>query len=241
MHYRLANQPPQIQYSTPAEIRRHTPCPFSTTYDEAHAYRYGFNCDYKHLFFHWQGLVDNRVGLIGDSLVKYIKGVRHLEIQSVPGLTLSGALEMMTTGALKIGNFEALIVMAGTNDLGSHYMVTCRKMAEIIRFLKCVIPQTKLAVGMILPRPVDQMIEQDEHRRRTNSEIRFLCKDLGVAFLNTYIGVTTDGIFDTTLYARDMLHLNWRGTQRMGMYLKGAAGTLLDPNFIPRPRCPLEL
>ena len=240
VHYRLWNQPPQVLFVDPREERRHTLCPISTTYDEAHAYRFGNNCDYKHNFYHWQGLVDNRVGLIGDSLVKYIRGVRHLEIQSVPGLNLGRALEMMTTGELRIVNFEVLVLMIGTNDLGSCYMTICRKMNEILRFLQYVIPATKLAVGLILPRPGDTGIHDDEHRRRVNSELRFLCKDRGVVFLNTYIGVTSYGIFDTTLYARDMLHLNWRGVQRMGMYLKGAAGTLLDPNFVPTPRCDIN-
>ena len=202
-----------MYFTDPMEERRHTPCPTSTTYDEAHAYRFGNNCGFKHYFYHWQGLVDNRVGLIGDSLVKYIRGVRHLEIQSVPGLGLTRALEMMTTGELRIVNYEALVLMIGTNDLGSDYITIIRKMYEILRFLKSATPGTKLAVGLILPRPCDTDYFADVHRRFVNSELRFLCKDLGVVFLNTYIGVTTNGFFDTTLYARDMLHLNWRGVQ----------------------------
>ena len=74
-----------------AEMRV-TDCPVSLIYDRKHVTLRGSNCKFRHTMYRWEGKSDNRVGLIADSLCKWVRYVPHLNVQSVPGLTLPKTL-----------------------------------------------------------------------------------------------------------------------------------------------------
>ena len=45
-------------------------------------------CALQHDIFHWGGRLGNEVTLIADSICKWVQDVPHLEVQSIPGVTL---------------------------------------------------------------------------------------------------------------------------------------------------------
>jgi hypothetical protein len=213
-----------------------TPCPHSREYNEAHYARFKSNCKHSHEVFHWQGVTDNLVCLIGDSICKWSNEIQHLEIQAVPGLSLEGALDKMVSGKLNIHGFHGLFVHLGTNDVTSSKCdpdEIAKKMSAIIDYLEITIPDTRLGISMIIPRPRDNEAT-DEMRRKVNARFKKLCKDRGCTFLRSYKAVTTEKVYDKSLYAKDRLHLKLEGIKAMRRFLRGAAVTMIDD--IPKAR-----
>ena len=176
------------------------PCPDSDVYDEAHVkVKGGLDCMYSHKLHHWPGLEDSRVGLLADSLMKWVMNVVHLDVQSISGLTLSVGLEKMVSGFLNIYGFDCLLVSIGTNDFENGYAdkllpseVTAKilgKNMAIIKYLRDTVPLTKLAISTILPRPKDppNMVADLE---KVNLALYELCKSQNVVYVNTFKGVS---------------------------------------------------
>jgi hypothetical protein len=210
------------------KIQRRIPCAVSKVYDEEHLEKYGMKCNRGHEMFHWQGRKSNRVGLIGDSLTKWMKGIPHLEVQSLPGLTLSKALQKMKNGEIKTSGFRAILIFIATNDLRRNSVFKIAKMMqEIVTFLRTEHPQTRLGVSLIIPRPKDTKPWQEEKRRKVNACFKKMCRIHNLAFMNSYKGVCINDVFDETLYALDKIHLNRRGVANMKEYLAGVAAAML--------------
>ena len=227
-------QRPQNQLTV--EEMRKTDCPVSLLYDRKHITLRGPNCRYRHDMFKWEGVKDNRVGLVSDSICKRIREIPHMSTQAVPGLTLSEALTKMTNGTINIHGFEALVLFLGTNNLGERPMVIARQMHQIVRFLQRTCPNTKIGICRIIPRSGDprSKIEGDPSqniigdRQKVNEQYKAICKRNRLVFLDTYKGVCTRGHFDQMLYANDLIHLNWDGILWMREYMTGAAATMID-------------
>jgi lysophospholipase L1-like esterase len=225
----------------PQPYPKRQPCPVSRVYDEAHAMAQeeGKYCLNSHSMFHWQGLEDNRVTLISDSILKWVHSVVHLQVQAISGLTLSRALEKLSTGEIKCTGFNGIIFHVSTNDFENgcknEIPITeitrtiVYKTLEIITFLKAVAPGTKIAISMILPRPKDKTIVLDQDRMTVNMALKSMCKKQKVGFLNTFKGVALgDSIHtDPLCFGDDGLHLSMRGVVGVKRFLKGAVGALL--------------
>jgi hypothetical protein len=106
-------------------------------------------------------------------------------------------------------------------------------MSALLDYLEATIPETRLGIAMIIPRPRDSTAT-DETRRKVNAMFKKLCKDRGFTFLRSYKAVTTDKTYDKTLYAQDRLHLKLDGIKSMRRFLRGAAMTMIDD--IPKAR-----
>jgi lysophospholipase L1-like esterase len=141
---------------------------------------------------------------------------------------LAGALDKMTNGTIKIEGFEAIILFLGTNNLGERPMAIARQMCEIVRFLQRTEPNMKIGICRIIPRPGDPRTRIEGDRTKVNELYKAMCKRNGLAFLDSYKGVCTHGAYDQTLYANDLIHLNWQGILRMREYMTGAAATMLE-------------
>ena len=106
-------------------------------YNEEHFNRFGYRCKFMHELFHWQGITDNKVSLISDSICKWTNEIPHMEIQACPGLTLSGALTKITSGKLEIQNFHGLVFHVGTNNvIKSTPEQIGQAMGEIVDYVK---------------------------------------------------------------------------------------------------------
>jgi lysophospholipase L1-like esterase len=192
---------------------------------------------YSHKLHHWPGLEDSKVGMISDSIMKWIMNVVHLDNQAVPGLTLSTGLEKMKSGFLNIHGFDCLIIHIGSNDFENGYTekllpreTTAKilgKILAIFLYLRESVPTTKLAFSMILPRPKDtpNMVADLDN---VNTAIKELCKTQKVVYINSAKSVTIGTAADKSLYAYDLLHLNYNGVAAMKRYLKGSVGALLS-------------
>jgi lysophospholipase L1-like esterase len=202
-------------------------CPTSLLYDKKHMFL-RTTCHFRHNFYLWDGVCDNKVGLISDSISKWIREVKHLHVQAIPGLTLEDALQKMSQGYLKTTGFEAIILFLGTNSLGERPMVVARQMLAIVRFLQHNSPDTKLGICRIIPRPGDLRKNIEENRQKVNEHYKAICKRNRLVHLDSYKGVCSRGSFDQTLYAFDLIHLNWDGIMSMREYLRGAAATMLE-------------
>ena len=210
--------------------KRKIPCPSSDTFDRKHLTLYN-GCPYKHKLFHWEGSVENRVGLISDSICKWVRGMKYLETQAVPGLTLENAFLMLVKRELKSWDFTALIIHVGCNNLDDEKQYPVHIMEKtyaILNFIRTsIFPTPKLAVSMIIPRPCDDP-KMENKRVLTNLMIKWLCKQLGVIYLTTFKNVSIDNAEDRKLYANDWKHLNWDGIMKLRGYFKGVTATLMD-------------
>ena len=202
-------------------------CPLSLLFDRKHLTLKG-DCGFRHTFFAWEGVGDNRVGLLSDSICKWVRTVPHLNVQAIPGLTLLDAVNRISDGTFKVSGFEALILFMGSNDLDKPPAEIARMMNVVVSRLRSITPTTLIGICLIIPRPAMTGVNADKNRRKTNQYLKAMCKRRNCVFLDAFQGVTTNGIFDRTLYALDDIHLNWHGIERMRIYMRGAACTMLD-------------
>ena len=99
--YARGGQHPRAMSGTESrEVLRKTPCPTSLLYDSTHMTLCP-NCPYLHTKYHWEAYVENRVILISDSILKWVREMKYLETEAVPGLKLEDALAMIVSGELK--------------------------------------------------------------------------------------------------------------------------------------------
>ena len=202
-------------------------CPLSLLFDRKHLTLKG-DCGFRHTLFEWEGVGDNRVGLLSDSLCKWVRLVPHLHVQAIPGLTLLDAVNKISDGTFRVSGFESLILFMGSNDLGKPPSEIARMMSTVVTRLKNLAPTTLIGICLIIPRPALTGVQADKDRRKANQYIKAMCKRRHCVFLDAYQGVTTNGHFDRSLYANDAIHLNWFGIERMRLYMRGAACTMLD-------------
>jgi lysophospholipase L1-like esterase len=91
--------------------------------------------------------------------------------------------------------------------------------------------------------PTRQEIYQALHpmekkRRQTNIQLRRLCKQKNVYFLETWKAMENKMNRSTNLnlYANDGLHLNNHGITALGNYIEGTTACLLDFKKMPKPK-----
>ena len=94
-------------------------------------------------------------------------------------------------------------------------------------------PSTRLAIGIILPRPIDEKDEdgglaKEERRVETNKQLKKMCRQKGVLFANFRDAALTSETINRKWYARDDLHLNKTGIEALGEYYQGVASTLME-------------
>jgi hypothetical protein len=178
--------------------------------------------------YHWEANIENRVLLISDSILKWVRDMKYLEVRAVPGVRVEQIIEKISSGELKITPFRALIFHLGTNNLKETPYEIMSKMRDLIRLVKNLTPNTKLAISMIIPRPCDLNTAIEDCRITTNNMFKWLCKRMHVTYLNTFRGVSKGGVLDNSYYALDLKHLNWDGIISMRDFFKGATASLMD-------------
>ena len=220
-----------------ANKRWKTPCPTTRIYNMKHQVELGGRiCTRKHEMYHWGGRLGNEVTLISDSLCKWVQDVPHLENQSFPGINLSRVLEKMMAVDVTTKGYLGLILSVGTNEISDGVSAEgiLAKVTSILDFMEETSPETRLAVGLILPRPQDfdnDPVEgtfREENRRRANGLLKKLCYQRGAIFANSIVAVRTEKIMDMNLYAEDHLHLSDAGIAKIGIYYQGVAASLME-------------
>jgi lysophospholipase L1-like esterase len=144
--------------------------------------------------FRWQGLYDNRITLIADSMAKWVRQVPHTMVQAIPGLTLQRAYQKIWDRTFQVRNFQGIILMIGTNNVESHTPTASANLLKVLLdLINSLAPRAKIAVTGILPRPKDWKTppdsdsDNDDNDKTTKTKTKLSTKlqhdddmDLGV-------------------------------------------------------------
>jgi lysophospholipase L1-like esterase len=208
---------------------RSRPCPDSTTYDQAHVDAKGLACKYRHNYYHWNGIRDNRILLVSDSIMKWVKEIAHLEIKAYPGLKLASALARIRTNDIDCSNHEGIILALGSNDISSKTdkREIFRMTIAIVTFLKQTFPEMRIALMFIIPRPGDKNALTDEKRCEVNTIIRSWCRRQRITYIYTWRAISVNQQLNLALYAQDKIHLNRGGILAIRRYLIGAVAAFV--------------
>ena len=141
----------------------------------------------------------------------------------------------MCLGELNARGFLGLILHVGSNDFseGVSPEIIVDRTAAIADFMLQNHSATRLAIGIILPRPQDEKdddggIAKEQRRAETNKQLKRMCKQKGILFANFKDAALISQNMNRNWYARDDLHLNKEGIDVLGEYYQGVASTLME-------------
>jgi hypothetical protein len=179
-----------------------------------------------------RGFTANRVTIIGDSIVHRIAQMLYTSVQGYPGAYLRDLVGMCHQGIYDVTRFEAVVVMAGTNDFSSNYSQTqiLAMVTAIINYIRAVNPSAQIAICGILPRPCDarhpRTFPKIQARFQLNTALNLHCQATGVAFFKTDKALKGKGP-DNYLYHTDLLHLSDNGIHFLKKWLEGRIACLI--------------
>ena len=175
-----------------------------------------------------KGFTDNRCTLIGDSIITFLQDFLYTSVQAIPGVYANHLLELFQTDKLKVRNFKAILILAGTNDLSASSPKNIEDIfVNIITYLREVNPEAKIAIGGILPRPCDRLLPTKlKAREETNALLAALCKRINIHYIKTELALK-DKAPISVIYESDRLHLTPEGTKYLSSYLGGRISSLL--------------
>ena len=131
-------------------------CSVNEVFNEDHLDKSGFWCKQKHIMYHWTAHTSSDATIIGDSLLKWVRGLKYTDTQATPGLTLSWAFDRLQQGIIDVSKYQIVLLLIGTNDLDSSTPSDIgEKMLDILNLIKRINPQARLAVCGLLYRPQD--------------------------------------------------------------------------------------
>lgn len=166
--------------------------------------------------------------LISDSICKHIDGIRTLNTVSIPGANISSVHQYIKDNTTHINTFSHLILHVGTNDIGSgltfelivQYYVN---LINLIRDrLKC-----KIILSTVLPRPVDFEVTKSTVIRINNRLLDFSKKYNFLLVKSFKPFVQQPGSIPKRIFfAKDGLHLNYRGVFVLRNFLIGVVNHL---------------
>jgi lysophospholipase L1-like esterase len=117
--------------------------------------------------YRWQAIKANMATVIGDSLSKWIRGINFTDIQSIPGLTISKAMDRINDLTLTVNKYQLIHLMLGTNDLQRNMpRGIAEKMSELIDLIRKRNPTARIAVNAIISRPKDIPDQMDKINNR---------------------------------------------------------------------------
>ena len=144
-----------------------TYCQVSRVFDERHQKVSGTFCRHKHTLYRWKGKTNSAATLLSDSLAKWVKNVRYLDTQSIPGVNLQRAIERVRDSTFNVSRYKLIVLLIGTNDaVKSQPEEIADRLTTLINLIKHKNPLAKLACNAILFRPQDVPAQMDIIRRR---------------------------------------------------------------------------
>jgi hypothetical protein len=179
-----------------------------------------------------RGYSENRVTIIGDSLIQKLEKFLYCSVQGIPGAYLKDMVAMCTQGLYDVSSFRAVVIMTGTNDFSRD--CTQNQMlamyTAVILHIRSINPSAQIAIGGILPRPCDATDPKTFHRIQSritfNTALLLHCKASGVAYFKTEKALKGKGS-DSYLYYTDLLHLSDDGLFFLQKWLEGRIACLI--------------
>ena len=197
-------------------------CPIRKVYDKVHIRLTGYRCRYRHLAYYWPCKWPNyKFTLISDSICKNVKYTKSLFIQAFPGATIERLTWMMRMNLVYFKNYRVVVLHVGTNNVNRDSVdLIIEKMKKLVVATQRINPKAKIFISGIIPRYKDDEI----HRLKVldiNKYLVEMCKDMNCRFLRTYRPFLCKGACRQELYAKDGLHLNYKGTQELKGFFEG--------------------
>ena len=188
-------------------------CPVSTSYDAKHLKQVGYNCPYRHTFYHWPAKVKANHCIVGDSIIKLLKVTNQADVVSFPGINIDRLYWKIRLSGLKLSQYKIIVLHVGTNDIASFSPVDfVRKYLRLISAVKKCNESAIVAVSSILPRPRDPD-QVNNQIAFINRELKKFGLQLGFSFIPSYRPfILKDKSINLNLFACDKLHLSFRGS-----------------------------
>ncbi|MCG8075262.1 MAG: SGNH/GDSL hydrolase family protein [Candidatus Thiodiazotropha taylori] len=167
------------------------------------------------------------VKIVSDSIPKYVEGIYHAEVVSIPGMRINQLTNKIQKGHV-ILDTPISIIHVGTNDVvGMEAGAMLSAYNNLISQIRSK-SNTKIVMSALLPRPVDH-ISLGDKVKLVNNRLKLLCKDRRVEFLHTFRPFIKGGVPLRELFAiNDQgLHLNTEGTRRLRQFFINSVAHLI--------------
>jgi lysophospholipase L1-like esterase len=125
-------------------------------FDEGHLRATGFRCHHKHKLYRWRGYHGSFATVIGDSLTKWVRGIKFTDVQSIPGLNIQRAVQRIQDRTLIVSNYGLIFLFVGTNNFEKS--TPCEiidELSKLISVVKSSNPTARVACSAIICRPRD--------------------------------------------------------------------------------------
>lgn len=158
--------------------------------------------------------------LLSDSMAKYVR-VQSATVSAFRGDTISRLTDRIRFGDVDVSGFTRILIHVGTNDISN--MTEGVTLGEILRRFKTLRSMIRrrnsaamLLISSLLPRNL-QFRKFKSYMYGLNFAIEKWCsKSSGACvFIPSYRAFLADGVPRAELFARDGLHLNGAGTDRL--------------------------
>ena len=175
-----------------------------------------------------KGFTSNKCTIIGDSIIKHLGDFLYTSVQAISGVYANHLLNLFKEDTLKIQNFKAILILAGTNDLSKSSPKEIEEIfINIIAYIREVNPEARVAICGLLPRPCDRLLPTKlKAREETNANLAALSKRINIHYVKTEIALKGEApVCD--IYEPDRLHLTPLGAEYLQTYMAGRISSLL--------------
>ena len=204
-------------------------CHISSDYNWEHIKKTGYCCTLKHRSYHWPARIRNNNTLISDSICKYSNRLHDTFVQAFPGATLHSITQKVRLGKIKVADYKIVILHVGTNDLFRYSSEEILElMDKLIKLIRQKNQKAVIVLSQIIHRPCD-LQNSENSRIIVNKGFKKLAKSNrpNCYIWNTWrVTENIDKSVNTSLYARDLLHLNFQGNKKLREFIEHNIVTL---------------
>ena len=197
-------------------------CTKREVFDEEHRNKFGYRCLYRHSKYIWPGKFEDKFILISDSICKYVHDLDETRVEAYPGATISDIEELIIQNKINI-NYRIIILHLGSNFLCKYTVEEIRtRLEQLIVAVEDRNPAALIVLSGIIPKLTERHgpPAPGKKRRAVNKQYEIVAKKNGLKFLHTwrvFIDRKSHELLPT-LYARDCLHVNWSGAEKLSKF-----------------------
>ena len=188
-------------------------CSRGSIYDKNHINIVGLNCPFRHSAYHWPAKIQNNHCIIGDSIIKFLKITNQADIISYPGINIERLYWKIRLNKVRLGSYKVIVVHVGTNDIKECAIsLIVSRLQKLVDTIRSKNKSAIIGISSILPKPCDSDDINDKIIT-VNRDIKRLCGPNSVHFIPSYRPyVGKDKQIKLELYAKDLLHLSYKGS-----------------------------
>jgi hypothetical protein len=168
--------------------------------------------------------------IIADSLLKRVRCLRRTTVHALPGADIDRLIDEITANKIPVATQRLILVHVATNNLESNTPdEICNKMAVLFDTIRARNKYCHIVFSGIIIRPRDEVVDivrsKEEKptlaskRRDANTLIGQMLSAKGGVQLETWRCLMVNHVANKHMYAKDKLHLNGLGINRISRYL----------------------